>query len=119
MHICVAIVLICLNVLSIFVTWSFSLVSKLSINGMCVVTLTLATKAISGDMVHYFCVFLDILDAIMALRQIIVDESNHTSNGLKTSKNKSHMFLNMCILENLCFGFWILGKCTIHGEKKS
>jgi hypothetical protein len=84
---------------------------------MYVVTLTPATKAISGDMVHYCCDFLDILDAILALRQINVNESNHNSNGLKTLKSKYHLFLNICILENLCFGFGCMGKVLSMGKQ--
>lgn len=45
---CMAIVLICLHVLLIFVTWLF-------IDGKCVVTLALATKAISGDTIRSCC----------------------------------------------------------------
>lgn len=82
-------------------------------------TITPATKAISGDMVHSCCDFLDILHAILALRQINVNESNHTSNGLKTLKSKYHVFLNICILENLCFGFGYMGNVLSMGEINS
>jgi hypothetical protein len=53
----VAIMLICLNVLLIFIIGSF--ISKLFIDGMCVVALAPATKTMSGATFHL--VVVDIL----------------------------------------------------------
>ena len=47
-----AIVLICLNVILILMAGSLSIVSKFSIDGMCVVALALATKTMSGATFH-------------------------------------------------------------------
>lgn len=55
---CVGIVLICLNALLTFVIGSFSLVSKLFIDGMCIVALELAIKIMSGVTVHPLVVML-------------------------------------------------------------
>ena len=54
----VAIVLICLNVLLIFVVGNFILISKLFINGICVMALALATKTVSGATLHPLVVML-------------------------------------------------------------
>lgn len=53
-----AIVLTCLNILLIFVTWSFILVFKFFIDGLCVVDLVFATKTMSGAMVDPLVVML-------------------------------------------------------------
>lgn len=45
---CVANVLICVNVLLIFVIGSFKFAPKLFIDGMCVLALVLATNTMSG-----------------------------------------------------------------------
>ena len=55
---CVTIMLICLKVLLIFIIESLLLVSKLFINGMCVVALAPATKTMSGAMFHPLVVML-------------------------------------------------------------
>ena len=52
------ILLICLNVLLIFITWNLSCDSKLFIDGMCVVALALATKTMSGTTFPSFVVIL-------------------------------------------------------------
>lgn len=49
---CVVIVLICLNAPLVFVKGSSSLVSKLSIDMMCVVALAGATETMSGATIH-------------------------------------------------------------------
>lgn len=49
---CVAIVLICFNVTLVFVTWSFTLVSKLFIDGICEVVLALVAKTMIGATFH-------------------------------------------------------------------
>ena len=54
----VTIVLICLNILLIFITWGLSYVSKLFIDGMCVVALAPATKTMSRATFHPLVVML-------------------------------------------------------------
>ena len=54
----VAIMLICLNVFLIFIIGSLSVVSELSINGMCFVALALATKTMSGATFHPLVVMM-------------------------------------------------------------
>ena len=49
---CVAIVLICLNIILILVVGSLKLVAKFFIDGIFVVVLALATKNMSGAMFH-------------------------------------------------------------------
>ena len=55
---CVVVVLICLNVLLTFVTRFIHFVSKLFIDGICVVALVSATKTTSGVMFHPFIMML-------------------------------------------------------------
>lgn len=55
---CVVIVLICLNVLWVFVTRFICFVSKLFIDGICFVALALATRTISGVTFHPLVVIL-------------------------------------------------------------
>ena len=55
---CVMIVLISLNAFLIIVTGSFTLVSRIFIDGMCVVAHAPATKTMIGAMVHLFVVML-------------------------------------------------------------
>lgn len=55
---CVVVMLICLNAPLVFVKGSFSLVSKLSIDMMCVVALAGATETISGAIIHPLFVML-------------------------------------------------------------
>lgn len=55
---CVVVVLICLDVILVFVIGSFNLVSKLCIVGMRVVALVPATKIMSGATVHPFVAML-------------------------------------------------------------
>ena len=49
---CAVIVVICLNRLLIFVIGSFSIASKLFIDGMCVVAFAPATKTMNGATMH-------------------------------------------------------------------
>ena len=53
-----AIVLICLNILLIFVTWRFNLVFIFFIDGICIVDLMFITKTMSEAMVHPLVVML-------------------------------------------------------------
>jgi hypothetical protein len=50
--------IICLNVFFIFAMGVFSFVSKLFIDGTCVMTLARATRIISGAMIHHLVVIL-------------------------------------------------------------
>lgn len=59
--------------------------------------------------------FLDILDALLALRQVKGDKA-YTLNGPKTLRSKYHLFRNKCILENLRFGFGYLENGIFLGE---
>ena len=55
---CMVILLICLNVLLIFVVWSLSFVSSSFIEGMCVVVLAPAASTISGVTFHPLAMIL-------------------------------------------------------------
>ena len=55
---CVAIVLICLNIILILVVGSLRLVAKFFIDGIFVVVLALATKNMSGAMFHPLVVMM-------------------------------------------------------------
>ena len=55
---CVILVLNCLNVLPIFVTKIFSFISRLLIDGICVVALAHATKSMIGATLHPLVVML-------------------------------------------------------------
>ena len=55
---CVAIMLICLNVLLIFTIGSLSIVYSFLIDGMCVVALAHVTNTMSGAMFHPFAMIL-------------------------------------------------------------
>ena len=62
-----AILLICLNVILIFMIGSLSFVSKFFIDGMCVVALAHVTSTTSGATFHFF-----VMKLLMSNRHFVI-----------------------------------------------